>query len=272
MSNLIPNSFQLPNAFVDHIMTQVSGNATKCYLLVVRKTVGWGKESDRISISQFKKYTGVNDPKTIHKVVKELEDFGLILSKKERGLITEFSLNFEPLDQYQKTPPVPKNTSTKKRVKSSTKKPHSTKDNIYKTQIKESKPKKIHRKIELKNLGLVSESTAKEFIDHRVNIKKALTQNAFNRAVKQAHTTADQLGDITPDQVIEKSIDAGWQGIGEPEWFANRKKTNNAKGETHHERSERQFKEHLQERQRHLENNGGEIPFLLGRQDGVKLV
>lgn len=129
-----------------------------------------------------------------------------------------------------------------------------------------------HRKIELKDLGNVSEDVAKEFIDHRVNIKKPLTQKAFTRAINQAHETSTELGDMSADEVIEKSIDAGWQGIGEPQWFANRKTTNNTKRETHHERSERQFKEHLQERERYLANNGGEIPFLLGRQDGVKLV
>ena len=34
MSKFIPNSFQIPNAFVDEVMFALSGNAVKAYLLV----------------------------------------------------------------------------------------------------------------------------------------------------------------------------------------------------------------------------------------------
>lgn len=53
MSKFIPNSFQVPNALVDELMDKMSGNAFKCLVFIIRKTRGWHKESDRISLTQF---------------------------------------------------------------------------------------------------------------------------------------------------------------------------------------------------------------------------
>ncbi|MFC2559768.1 MAG: replication protein, partial [Haemophilus seminalis] len=92
MSKFIPNSFQIPNAFVDEVMFALSGNAVKAYLLVARKTTGWQKESDFISIEQFKQFTGINRNKTIYEILKELEEVGLIRTVKTAGRTTEFYL------------------------------------------------------------------------------------------------------------------------------------------------------------------------------------
>ena len=61
MSNWIPNSFQLPNALVDDkYLVELKGSALSMYILIVRKTRGWQKECDRISLSQFTEFTGYN--------------------------------------------------------------------------------------------------------------------------------------------------------------------------------------------------------------------
>lgn len=276
---LIPNSFQVPNAFVDCLMVQLSGNATKCYLLVVRKTVGWGKESDRISISQFEKYTGVKDRKTIYKVIKELESFGLILSKKSSGLITEFWLNFDALDQCQKTP-VPKNTSTKDWVKSSTKNPPPTKPNIQNSKEKKNKQKKsqqVFKKIDLSKLDQnIDANIAKQWLDHRIAKKAPIVNQAtFDRQMRQAIKVSHQIINdlnLTANDVITESIDAGWQGIGQAKWLIKRLGANNAKRETTFERSEKRIRDHLQKRERLMGDNGPEISLPLGRADGVKLL
>ena len=129
MSKFIPNSFQIPNAFVDEVMFALSGNAVKAYLLVARKTTGWQKESDFISIEQFKQFTGINRDKTIYEILKELEEVGLIRTVKTAGRTTEFYLvkdlpnvenkpvaknatSGEKRHQLQKTPPVAKSATT----------------------------------------------------------------------------------------------------------------------------------------------------------------
>ena len=68
----------------------------------------------------------------------------------------------------------------------------------------------------------ISEDAAKEFILHRSNMKKPLTQNAFNRAMREALKASNLIG-ITPEQAIHETIDAGWQGI-KADWLQNRLK------------------------------------------------
>ena len=65
MSKYIANAFQIPNAVVDDLMSRLSPNAFKCYVLIVRKTTGWGKSSDKISISQFQAIAGIKKRDTV---------------------------------------------------------------------------------------------------------------------------------------------------------------------------------------------------------------
>ncbi|MBD3843638.1 MAG: replication protein, partial [Campylobacterales bacterium] len=76
--NYIVNSFQVPNFLVDELMPKMSPNALKCYLLIVRKTIGWAKEYDAISASQFCKFTGIKKDNTVYKALRELEEMELI--------------------------------------------------------------------------------------------------------------------------------------------------------------------------------------------------
>jgi hypothetical protein len=89
--------------------------------------------------------------------------------------------------------------------------------------VKKKQPPKPKKKsgVVVKDLpDGVSEKTAKEFIEHRVKMKKPLTQEAFNRAMKAAAQAASDLG-ITPDRAITETIDAGWQGV-KSDWLSNR--------------------------------------------------
>jgi len=66
----------------------------------------------------------------------------------------------------------------------------------------------------------ISQDAAKEFVQHRKLLKKPLTQNAFDRAMSAALRAASQLN-ISPDEAIHVTVDAGWQGIN-PDWIKNR--------------------------------------------------
>lgn len=70
----------------------------------------------------------------------------------------------------------------------------------------------------------VSADTAREFIDHRVKLKKPLTQGAFERAMKTAASVTSSTlltgRGYTADKVIQKTIDFGWQGVN-IEWIEN---------------------------------------------------
>lgn len=53
MSRLIPNSFQVPNLYVDKLEHLLSPTEFKVLIYAARRIFGWGRVSDRISISQF---------------------------------------------------------------------------------------------------------------------------------------------------------------------------------------------------------------------------
>lgn len=93
----IPNSFQIANAVVDDLLCLMSGNAWKCYGVIVRKTTGWQKEMDYISVSQFKTLTGIKKDETVTDALKELGELNLIASVKRHGQVTGYRLNMPKL-------------------------------------------------------------------------------------------------------------------------------------------------------------------------------
>lgn len=50
---LIPNSTQIPNVILDFIVPQIPEGEGKCLMYICRRTYGFHKERDRISLSQF---------------------------------------------------------------------------------------------------------------------------------------------------------------------------------------------------------------------------
>lgn len=112
IDRFIPNSFQISNEFVDSLMDELSGNAVKCYLKIVRKTRGWGKESDAIAINQFIDGKKLKDERTVKAALSELEKAGLIQKHELSGRPNVFSLT-TPLSKI--VPPA-KNVPTTKNV------------------------------------------------------------------------------------------------------------------------------------------------------------
>jgi hypothetical protein len=94
-SELIPNSFQVPNLLVDRLLPHLSGPQVKILLPVCRKTFGWGKRTDLISFGQFQKEAKLSRSS----VCETLESFvraGLLL-KSSRGplQVNGWTLNLE---------------------------------------------------------------------------------------------------------------------------------------------------------------------------------
>ncbi|MFW2160819.1 hypothetical protein ACG93T_05465 [Acinetobacter beijerinckii] len=91
MSKYTPNSFQVTNAFVDEAMNKISDPAVKIYLIINRKTRGWNKEKDALSISQLEKLSGKSRP-TVVKCTTELVKVGLVTLHRESVHGNVFSL------------------------------------------------------------------------------------------------------------------------------------------------------------------------------------
>lgn len=227
MSKFIPNSFQIPNAFVDEMMRDLSGGAVKCYLLVTRYTTGWQRESDSISIAKFKAFTGIKDKRTISSVLEELEIYGLIRTKKNNGEITEFFLEIarfvapensitssKKCTQYQKMQPVAKNDTApvaKNVPATSSKKCTSIKNNIN-TKNKNNNTSVLA----LCREHGVDDDLAKDFLQYRKSIKAPLTINAVKGLVREAGKASMSLSDV-----LELLMVRGWRGFN-ADWVSDK--------------------------------------------------
>lgn len=92
MAIYIKKSFQVPNELVDQHLSVLSINALKCYLIILRKTIGWGKEYDAISAGQFRKLTGIRKSDTIWTAIRQLKELGLIEDISVPGKPTQFKV------------------------------------------------------------------------------------------------------------------------------------------------------------------------------------
>ncbi len=80
----IPNVTQIPNVVIDKIMRDLSPAEFKVFCVLVRKTFGWGQESEYISMSQFVKLTGLTDT-GVSKALKSLQQTGLVQKMSTGG-------------------------------------------------------------------------------------------------------------------------------------------------------------------------------------------
>ena len=95
MSKFIPNAFQIPNSVIDELLAKLTCAELKCYLFVVRKTKGWNKEFDNISVSQFMEVTGLSN-RSVITACESLVEMGLLeRSGGERKLNTYSVKAFE---------------------------------------------------------------------------------------------------------------------------------------------------------------------------------
>lgn len=99
----IPNHTQIPNELIDKWMRELSHAQFKVMIAVCRKTIGWHKQTDSISVSQITEMTGVTK-KTVIESLKQLEKLRLITTKKEYRKTTDITINYE-VSGVMSTPP-----------------------------------------------------------------------------------------------------------------------------------------------------------------------
>lgn len=63
----------LDNFILDHIMPNVAPNAWKVLCFIIRKTVGWQKEEDKLSLGQIMTGTGIKNRNTVSNAISQLE-------------------------------------------------------------------------------------------------------------------------------------------------------------------------------------------------------
>ncbi|MDG6429593.1 replication protein [Glaesserella parasuis] len=229
MSKFIPNSFQVPNAVVDELMSVLSGAEFKCYMLVVRQTTGWNKQKDAVSISQMMEKCNLSNRGVIDACDKLVEMGLLTKSKGYRGM-NVFSVNFDKIPTCEVSSPVNSAHSTcevssqvpvnsahstcevssqvpvnSAHTQNTTKQNNNTKNNTL-TGVNACE-KKSEDLILLEKFG-ITEQLAKDFIVHRKAKKSPITETALKGFQREADKAK-----IPIQQAIVISIERGWRGF-----------------------------------------------------------
>jgi len=90
-----PNHTQIANDIIDKWMAELNGSDIKVLLAIARKTIGWHKETDQISLSQLEELTG-SARQTILDAIDRLGNRGLI-NVDRSSRINEFEINYNSL-------------------------------------------------------------------------------------------------------------------------------------------------------------------------------
>ena len=215
MSKFTPNFSQVPNAFIDEIMVKLPDSSVKMYLLIVRKTKGWSKEVDAISISQFMKFTGKSRP-TVVDAIKYLVEAEIVLEHDTTRYGKTYSINDEIYDGFFLLLPSKKillvkifNYSSKKTLLPLVK--------IFNTQKKLSKETNKKKKSEpkkrfsfsqsLKELG-AEDQLISDWLQVRKTKRASNTETALNGFMKQVEKSGLPL-----NTVLEICVIRSWQGF-----------------------------------------------------------
>ena len=239
IDRFIPNSFQIANAVIDEYLSQMSGNALKCYILIVRKTRGWQKTHDSLSISQIQKFTGIRKEETVQKAINELVDLGLIGKQSRIGLPNEYFLISDPKKGVTPPPkngvppengvppkkgvtPPPKNgvgPPPKKggHINTKYKKQISTNVDINTAREETAKKPSKHEA----DLALLAEhGITGQIAEDFLTIRKAKRQPLTETAMRLIASDAEKCG-MTAAQAVEYAIGNGW-GSFRAEWLKNK--------------------------------------------------
>jgi phage replication O-like protein O len=97
------NHTQISNDFIDNQMKKLSGGAAKVFIAISRKTIGWHKDTDSISIAQIMNITGLSNRGAINCII-ELEKSGMIKvfrrkSAKDYNYTNEYTIAYEESSQ-----------------------------------------------------------------------------------------------------------------------------------------------------------------------------
>ena len=218
MSKFIPNAFQIPNSVIDELLAKLTCAELKCYLFVVRKTKGWNKESDSISISQFMEVTGLSN-RSIITACESLVEMGLLERSGGERKLNIYSVKAFEMSQTgeksssdepgEKTSPTGENFSPTGEKSSSdlVKKVHTQNNNKNTVQNNNKKNTKKSESDLLAEFGIVGQ-LAEDFL----KLRKAKNAPITETALKGFQREAAKAG-ISLSNAITIAIERNWRGF-----------------------------------------------------------
>jgi phage replication O-like protein O len=86
------NHTQVSNDFIDQWMAKIRPSSAVVFLAITRKTTGWHKDVDSISLTQLSEMTGLARQSVIT-AIGELEENGLIIADRSKT-VTAYTINY----------------------------------------------------------------------------------------------------------------------------------------------------------------------------------
>ncbi|MBF7691117.1 replication protein, partial [Acinetobacter pollinis] len=225
--SFIPNSFQIANALVDDgMLAKMKGSALALYIIIVRKTRGWNKEMDSISLSQFQKFSGYGKDAVLAGLDRLIE-LGLIIKATDGQKTSKYMLN----DLSEKPTSEESSLSEKTtRLVGKTDKILSEKpthnNNIKTTNTKTidicSEPAKKTRSVSEKSKrfsfekSLLKLGANKQFVSEFMEVRKAKravdSETAFKRFISEQQKSGKSLDEVLELCIVNswKSFNASW--------------------------------------------------------------
>lgn len=233
MSSFISNAFMLPNDLIDKgYMAHMKGPALPCYLFIVRKTRGWNKSDDSISVSQLVAGTGYNKDSVL-KGCEKLVQMGVIERKSfsnqpakyvltdnifavdildsEKNAVENIEGGVDILDSVHSKDSTHNNNSKTTNTKTNKDKGDQKKSGSEKTEKSTSKKQPLFDAKPVELPVNINRDLWIQFVDMRNSIRKPLTENAVNLLIKKLVGFGDQA-----NQSLEASIIGSYQSVYPP--------------------------------------------------------
>ena len=218
MSSFISNAFMLPNDLIDKgYMAHMKGPALPCYIFIVRKTRGWNKSDDSISVSQLVKGTGYNKDSVL-KGCEKLVQMGVIERKSFANQPAKYVLtdSIFAVDILDSENIAGENIEGGVDILDSVHSKDSTHNNNSKTTI--TKANIYKEKFNFAN-ALVSQGADQKLISEYMEVRKAKKAVNSETAFKSLISEQQKSG-LTVNQVLEHCVVNSWKGF-KAEWIKN---------------------------------------------------
>ena len=189
---------------------RIPGEATQVLWAIIRRTYGWNKKADNISMSQLSENTGLKR-QNVNRALKKLINMKTVI-KNDDSYVNKYMLNknFEEWEVSSKVITVKK--CNQKRLQGVIKNDDKSviKSDYYKRNKKTfTKEKYIIPKIFKNELF---ENTLNEFIKMRIKVKKPMTDYAIQRMLSKLEKLSEN-NVYSAIEILDQSIERSWTDI-----------------------------------------------------------
>lgn len=128
-----PNFTAIPNEVFDKHMRSLSGSELKVLLVVCRKTIGFHKDTDSISISQIEEMAGISNRSAID-AVNALVEKNILMKDSKKGATSKYTLDIDGYEESSQAASEESSLELVKKVHTTSEESSQTKETLQKKE------------------------------------------------------------------------------------------------------------------------------------------